>query len=184
MATRLKVYRTQIGFFDTIVAAPNQKAARAAWDVREDLFASGAAGLTDDPGAVKAAQAQPGVVLRRAVGTDGPFTAGDAALPEVPSLPRPKAAAKPKPAASAKPSKPVPPPPPAPKPDRSALDAAERAREAVEREADEALAALAMERRALDRREAALRTEHEARRDRAERELDRARADWRKAGGD
>ncbi|MBC6982732.1 hypothetical protein [Caulobacter sp. 17J80-11] len=182
MATRLKVYRTQIGFFDTIVAAPSQKAARAAWDVREDLFASGAAGVTEDPEAVKAALAHPGVVLRRAVGTDGPFTAGDAALPKVPSLPRPKPTTRDKSPELVSP--PPPPPPPKPKPDRSALDAAERAREAVEREADEALAALAVERRALDRREAALRTELEARRDRAERELAQARAAWRKGGGD
>lgn len=70
MAPRLKVYATRIGFYDVAVAAPNQRAALEAWDVRENLFAQGAAAPTDEPSAVKAAMAKPGVVVRRPIGGD------------------------------------------------------------------------------------------------------------------
>jgi hypothetical protein len=109
MAAKLKVYATRIGFHDAVVAAPNQTAALAAWDIRENLFAQGAAALTDDARAVKAATAKPGVVLRRAAGSDEPFS-------EAPSPPKIKPSAKPK---AAK--------PPKPPPDRRGLDAAEKA---------------------------------------------------------
>ena len=57
---RLKVYRTHIGFEDWVVAAPNQKAALAAWGVHADLFAAGLATVTDDEEAVAAARRTPG----------------------------------------------------------------------------------------------------------------------------
>lgn len=38
--SRLKVYRTPIGFHDTYVAAPSQKAALAAWGSGHDLFST------------------------------------------------------------------------------------------------------------------------------------------------
>ncbi|MBI1211286.1 MAG: hypothetical protein GC190_07480 [Alphaproteobacteria bacterium] len=58
---RLKVYTTRIGIHDWAVAVPSQKAALKAWDVRENLFASGAAKVVDDPAVVEAATKTPGV---------------------------------------------------------------------------------------------------------------------------
>jgi hypothetical protein len=74
MAAKLKVYAARIGFHDTVVAAPNQAAALAAWDVRENLFAQKAAAVAHDPKATKAALARPGVVLRRAAGSNEAFS--------------------------------------------------------------------------------------------------------------
>jgi len=58
---RLKVYTTRIGIRDWAVAVPNQKEALKAWDVRENLFASGAAMPVDDPAIIAAAMRTPGV---------------------------------------------------------------------------------------------------------------------------
>ena len=57
---RLKVFGTHIGLKDWVVAAPNRKEALAAWDVKADLFASGAAWEVHDPEAVSAALRSPG----------------------------------------------------------------------------------------------------------------------------
>jgi len=56
----LKVYGTHIGLKDWVVAASNRKEALAAWDVKADLFASGAAWEVHDPEAIAAALRQPG----------------------------------------------------------------------------------------------------------------------------
>jgi hypothetical protein len=84
MPRPLKVYRAHLGFYDTIVATTSQKAAAEAWgaDMRE--FAQGFARATDDPDAVKAALAEPGVVLRRPAGSKGAFKAE----PARPAAPR------------------------------------------------------------------------------------------------
>lgn len=148
MPPRLKVYATRIGFHDVIVAAPSQKAALAAWDVRENLFANDAASVAEDPAAVEAALAAPGTVLRRAAGTSDPFLPeAEAGLPSIPDRPGGKPA-----------------PPPKKPPDRSRLIAAESALEAFEREAAEQAAALDREQQALDERRAQLAEETEARR--------------------
>lgn len=52
MPARLKVFETQIGVNIWVVAASSQKAALQAWDVRENLFAHGAAKETKDPAAI------------------------------------------------------------------------------------------------------------------------------------
>ncbi len=57
---KLRVYVTYIGFTSWAVAAPSQKAALAAWDVRENLFATGAAKQTTDARAVALAMKTPG----------------------------------------------------------------------------------------------------------------------------
>lgn len=57
---KLRVYVTRIGLTNWAVAAPSQKAALAAWDVRENLFASGAATTTNDARAVELAMKTPG----------------------------------------------------------------------------------------------------------------------------
>ena len=79
---KLKTYQTSLGFYDQAVAAPSMKAALEAWGASSNLFHQGAAKETDDPDIVAATMASPGVVLRRPVGSDGPFTE-HAALPTV-----------------------------------------------------------------------------------------------------
>ena len=84
MARALKVFKTHIGFYDLIVAAPSMKAAAKAWNAHERLFAQGLAARTEDPEAVKAALAKPGMVLKRLHGKTGAYKAE----PEPPSMPR------------------------------------------------------------------------------------------------
>lgn len=74
MPRKLKAFTTSAGFFDLAVAAPSRKAALAAWGAGGDLFQQGFARQTDDADIVAATSARPGIVLRRPVGTDGPFT--------------------------------------------------------------------------------------------------------------
>ena len=71
---KLKTYQTSLGFYDQAVAAPSMKAALQAWGASSNLFHQGAAKETDDPDIVAATMAQPGIVLRRPVGSDGAFT--------------------------------------------------------------------------------------------------------------
>jgi colicin import membrane protein len=78
----LKVFRAHLGFYDTVVAASSQKAALAAWGAHRDEFAKGFAAVTDDLMAVKAALAQPGVVLKREYGRNGEFMADPVPLHE------------------------------------------------------------------------------------------------------
>src|SRR5215469_14621159 len=73
MAPRLKVFRTHLGFYDVIVAAPSQKAALEAWGAGSNLFAHGFASVVTDPGLAKAALSKPGVVLKRQFGSEGEF---------------------------------------------------------------------------------------------------------------
>lgn len=74
MARKLKTFQTSIGFFDLAIAAPSMKAALEAWEAGSNLFHQGFAKETTDPAIVKATMEKPGVVLRRPVGTNGPFT--------------------------------------------------------------------------------------------------------------
>lgn len=91
MARPLKTFLTDSGFFQLAVAAPSMKAALSAWGMTHNVFADGLAKETKDAKIVEAAMAQPGLVLRRPLGTKGAFTQ-DAALPKVKpsSLPRKK----------------------------------------------------------------------------------------------
>jgi hypothetical protein len=74
MPKKLKTYQTSLGFYDQAVAAPSMKAALEAWGAKSNLFHQGIATETDDPDIVAATMASPGVVLRRPVGSNGPFT--------------------------------------------------------------------------------------------------------------
>jgi hypothetical protein len=74
MARKLRTFTTSMGFFDLAIAAPSMKAALEAWGSNQNLFHRGFAKETDDPAIVAATMAHPGVVLRRAVGTDGKFS--------------------------------------------------------------------------------------------------------------
>ncbi|MGK7867672.1 hypothetical protein [Falsiroseomonas sp. E2-1-a20] len=141
-ARKLKVFQAHFGFYDTIVAAPSQAAAMQAWGVHRNVFDDGRAKLTTEEAAVAAANAHPGTVLKRPVGSDGPFEVEPTSLPELPDVPHGKATRRTgKPAATK-----APPPPPS---DRSMLSKAEAALRAVDerRKAEEA---------ELDERQAAL----------------------------
>ncbi|HEY2033888.1 MAG TPA: hypothetical protein VGH02_09410 [Rhizomicrobium sp.] len=82
---RLKVFRAHQGFYDSIVAVTSQAKALQAWGARPTLFSQGFAEETKDPMAVKAALAQPGVVLRRPFGGGGDFKT-EPDLPQAPKL--------------------------------------------------------------------------------------------------
>jgi hypothetical protein len=73
MARTLKTYQTSLGFFDLAVAAPSMKAALEAWGADSNLFHQGAAKQSEDPDVIAATMAAPGVVLKRPVGSSGPF---------------------------------------------------------------------------------------------------------------
>ncbi len=156
-AAKLKVYRTAAGFHDAYVAAPSQKAALAAWGSDHDLFARGIAEQVTDPALTAEPLASPGTVVKRSRGTTAEQIA---ALPD--PKPRP---AKDEASAPGRKAKPAEPKPKLPKPDPAARDAAEAALETVRREQEDAFralaardAALARERRALERdRDKALR---------------------------
>jgi len=98
MARQLKTFITNLGFFELAVAAPSMKAALEAWGMGHNAFQRGFARQTDDPRIIAATTAQPGIVLRRPVGSKGEFKE-DAELPGDLALsapPPPKAAVNPK----------------------------------------------------------------------------------------
>jgi hypothetical protein len=81
---RMKVFRAHQGFYDSVVAVTSQKKALDAWGAKPTLFSQGFAEETNDPAAVRAALAQPGVVLRRPFGSGGEFKTE----PDLPRTPR------------------------------------------------------------------------------------------------
>ena len=81
MARKLKTYQTSLGFFEQAIAAPSMKAALEAWGADSNLFHQGAAKESTDPDVIEATMKKPGVVIKRPVGSDGPF-GEHAALPK------------------------------------------------------------------------------------------------------
>lgn len=73
MAKKLKTYETSLGFFDLAIAAPSMKAALEAWGADSNLFHQGAAKQSEDADVIAATMSAPGVVLKRPVGSSGPF---------------------------------------------------------------------------------------------------------------
>jgi hypothetical protein len=73
MVRKLKTYETSLGFFDLAIAAPSMKAALDAWGADSNLFHQGAARQSEDPSVIAATMEMPGVVLKRPVGSNGPF---------------------------------------------------------------------------------------------------------------
>jgi colicin import membrane protein len=73
MSRTLKTFITNLGFFELAVAAPSMKAALEAWGMGHNAFQHGFAKQTDDLKIIAAATEQPGVVLKRAVGSSGEF---------------------------------------------------------------------------------------------------------------
>lgn len=175
---QLKVFETRLGFHDTVVAAPSKTAALKAWGTHQDLFGGGSARLSEDARAIKAALAQPGVVLRRAAGSSGAYEAqADLSAMILP----PKAKAQGAKATKDKAAKPPKPPKP---PDRSALSQAEDALTRRRARYDKARAALDARRRELDAEAQALTQAY----DQDRKVLDKARAraalDYARAGGE
>lgn len=70
---KIKVFTANLGFYETAVAARSQKMALAHWGVTRDLFREGSAKETHDPRAVEAATRKVGMVVRRPIGSAGPF---------------------------------------------------------------------------------------------------------------
>jgi hypothetical protein len=163
---RLKVYRTQLGFFETVVAAPSQAAALRAWGVHQDLFADGAAAVTTDAAATKAALAEPGQPLRRAVGeADATFTRD----PEgVPAAPESRSGAHRK---------------RTPKPDRTALAKAEARLKQLRADRADAVRDFDARQAALDDERRTAQAAFERAKDDAQSALEAARRAYRKAGG-
>jgi len=156
---KLKTYQTSLGFYDQAVAAPSMKAALEAWGASSNLFHQGVAKETDDPDIVAATMASPGVVLRRPVGSKGPFTESselptDLADGETRRKPKSRAQSKSK----SKPDK------------RPAKSAGKQPREIDDRQARRAAAAFEKEerrRQAERQKEEAARARERARRDKA-----------------
>jgi hypothetical protein len=73
MVRKLKTYVTSLGFFEQAIAAPSMKAALETWGADSNLFHQGAAKESTQPDVVAATMAKPGIVLKRPVGSDGPF---------------------------------------------------------------------------------------------------------------
>ena len=70
---KIKVFTANLGFYEAAVAARSQKMALAHWGVTRDLFRDGSARETRDPKAVDAAMRKVGMVVRRPIGSNGPF---------------------------------------------------------------------------------------------------------------
>jgi colicin import membrane protein len=106
MPRKLKVYQTSQGFYDLALAAPSMKAALEAWGASSNLFHQGFAKESDDSDVIAAAMANPGIVLKRPVGSNKPFRE-DADLPTAASLdlPRKTDEARPRKAKALKPRK-------------------------------------------------------------------------------
>ena len=181
--SRLKVYRTPIGFHDAFVAASSRKAALAAWGSDKDLFARGVADVVDDPALTAEPLATPGKIIRRLRGTTAEQIA---ALPaDTPKPRKPGEAQGELPVLSARPAARPKPRKVEPKPSREALDAAERALEAAKhdhedrrRELAEREAALVRERQALDAKADAAATKLSLARDQAAQAYDAAVKRW------
>ena len=167
----LKVFRAQFGFHDTVVATSSQTAALRAWGTRQNLFADGSAQLATDQSAIDAALKYPEQPLRRAVGTNEPFSLAPVALPTVPDLPR-----QPQQVAKARSPRPAP-------ADRSKLDSAETLIRKLETERKQEEAELRREEDALAQRRTSAQEVYVKVRKKANDAVEAALRDYRKAGG-
>jgi hypothetical protein len=134
MARKLKTYITNLGFFELAIAAPSIKAALEAWGMSHNAFQHGFAKQTEDPKIVAATMEKPGIVLKRPVGTKGPFSE-NAELPKelwkgtLPKIEPPKKKAKADPKTKAAPKKPR-----SDKADEAAILSFEKAKERRDKE--------------------------------------------------
>lgn len=170
---KLKVFQAQFGFYDTVVAAPSRAAALRAWGIRRNVFADGHAKEATERAAIAAAIENPETVLKRPVGSTGPFEINPTALPEVPDAPS-------KMTETFRRKTEQPRRPPA---NRSKLDAAEAALRELDarRKAEEA--ELRRDQEALEAKRAAAHDEYVKARKAATAAVVDARTAYRKAGG-
>jgi hypothetical protein len=183
-ATKLKVYRTPIGFHDAYVAAPSQKAAIEAWGSDKDVFQRGRAELVTDPELAEEPLANPGKVIKRLRGTEAEQIAALGETGEPEKRTRKSARAKPEEQAEAKPArktKAKPPPKRKPRPSRAKLDEAEQALAEAEARHEQALKALREREAALARERKALETKRDEERERLEARRDKAGATYEEA---
>jgi hypothetical protein len=125
--SHVKVFRTSIGSHDAYVAAPSRKAALAAWSASTDLFGIGAAEIVTDPALTAEPLAHPGTVIKRSRGSTA---AQMAAAPAQSRVRTPSSRRRASPLAAS------------PRPTRRALDEAEAALAAFEREAEQEIVEL------------------------------------------
>jgi hypothetical protein len=178
--SRLKVFRTAIGFHDAYVAAPSRKAALAAWGTDKDLFARGVADEVTDPALMKESLSAPGTVFRqlRAMPADEPE-----------AKPRKTRKAKAPGEAPVKNTmQPVPTPPAPPRPSKEKLGEAQQALKMARKQHEQEQRELAARERELtrDRKDLEDRQARELRRlqdqlDAASRDFEGRVEHWRKA---
>jgi hypothetical protein len=171
---KLKVFQAQFGFYDTVVASSSQVAALKAWGTHQNLFARGDAKLTTDAAAIRAALEHPDKVLRRAIGTNDPFQLEPVRLPAMRTAEN--SAGEPPTRARRR-------PPASPRPDRSALDAAEAALRALERNRTREEQEFRSRQGALDTERAEAQSDYMGRRRAAEHALVKARDIYKKSHG-
>jgi hypothetical protein len=177
---KLKVFQTQFGFFDTVLAAPSQAAALRAWGTHRNLFVTGDAKLATDEAAIAAALEHPGIPLRRPVGSNDPFALEPTGLPKIPDLPKATSALTRPPPSKAKPkAEPVRRPPV----DRSRLDAAEAALGELDDRRKREEAELRRQQEELDAKRTAAQQNYVDARKKATAAVVAAREAYRKAGG-
>ena len=162
----LRTYTAEIdGLNHWIVAAPNQAAALEAFGVHQNLFAQGLAGLTRNAELIEAANALPGVPLKRPK-AGGTFTAGPAESDWAGALAQTSRMAPPRKA-----------------PSQARLDKARAALDATREEGEQRLADLE---KAVETARARLATEQERvdlALQKAQGAVDAAEQAWRKASG-
>jgi hypothetical protein len=73
MAGKLKTYTTKAGFYELAVAATSMKAALEAWGMKHNAFADGTAEISKNASVIATAEARPGLVLRRPIGSKAAF---------------------------------------------------------------------------------------------------------------
>lgn len=89
---RLKVFTTQLGFYDVAIAVPSQKAALDAWGAKQNLFDAGLASVATHGQVVDAALSKPGVLFRRPLGSAKPYTEATEDHADLPDLGKAKPA--------------------------------------------------------------------------------------------
>jgi len=172
---KLKVFQAQLGFHDSVVAAPSQAAALRAWGVHQNLFAEGQARITTDAAAIASARAHPGTPLRRPIGSNDPFELEPLNPPKIPVTRRPPS---PRPAAKTK-TKPEPPP----SADRTALSQAEASLRAVDERRKREEADFRARQQRLDAASLDAHTSYVEARKAAAARVTKARQAYREAGG-
>jgi len=169
---RLKVFQAQIGFYDTIVAAPSRAAALRAWGMHQNLFITGEARLASDEAAMEAAGKHPGQPLRRALGSQDAFALEPTSLPKIPDASHKKFKPADKPVQPARPAA-----------DRTALNEAEAALDGIDASRRREEADFQAQMDALNARRRAAQVDYTRARKQATDRVTAARATYKQAGG-